>query len=119
MQIEGYFDFLSEDDIRLKGTRIGIETVLYEHIYRGQTPEEIAQAYSGLTQEQVYATILYYWHRHEAISQYLKRWLEYCLNAEQAQDQNPTPLVQRLLKIKSEQRAATSTTAASGYEISA
>ena len=60
MQLEDYFDFLSEDDIRLKGTRIGIETVLYEYIHRSQTPEEIAEAYTGLTYEQVYATILYY-----------------------------------------------------------
>ncbi len=33
MQLEDYFDFLAEDDIRLKGTRIGIETVLCEHIH--------------------------------------------------------------------------------------
>ena len=119
MQIEDYFDFLSEDDIRLKGTRIGIETVLYEHIHRGQTPEEITQAYSGLSQEQVYATILYYRHCQEAISNYLKRWLEHCLNAEQAQDNNPSPLVQRLLKAKAEQQAKASSTALASYEISA
>ncbi|MGH2367163.1 MAG: DUF433 domain-containing protein, partial [Chloroflexota bacterium] len=29
MQLEDYFDFLAPDDIRLKGTRVGIETVLY------------------------------------------------------------------------------------------
>ena len=33
MQIEDYFDFLAEDDIQIKGTRIGIESVLYEYIY--------------------------------------------------------------------------------------
>jgi len=27
MELESYFDFLREDDIRLKGTRIGIETI--------------------------------------------------------------------------------------------
>ena len=106
MQLEDYFDFLSEDDIRLKGTRIGIETVLYEYIHRSQTPEEIAKAYTGLTHEQVYATILYYWHRHETVSQYLKRWLEYCLQAEQEQDKNPSPFVQRLLQIKSARQSA-------------
>jgi hypothetical protein len=30
MELEGYFDFLAPDDIRIKGMRIGIETVLYE-----------------------------------------------------------------------------------------
>ena len=41
MQTEDYFNFMAEDDIRIKGTRIGIETVLYEYIYNGKTPEEI------------------------------------------------------------------------------
>ena len=31
MQIEDYFNFLAEDDIRIKGTRIGIESVLDAH----------------------------------------------------------------------------------------
>ena len=36
---EGYFDFLGEDDIRIKGTRVkgtrvGIEGVLYEYVLR-------------------------------------------------------------------------------------
>jgi hypothetical protein len=33
MELESYFDFLAPDDIRIKGTRIGIETVLYEYIH--------------------------------------------------------------------------------------
>ncbi len=60
--LEEYFTFLAPDDIRLKGTRIGVETILYDHIHRGRTPEEIAQAYQSVTLEQVYATILYYLH---------------------------------------------------------
>lgn len=31
MQLEDYFTFLAADDIRLKGSRIGIETILYEY----------------------------------------------------------------------------------------
>ena len=45
MQLEDFFDFLAEDDIRLKGTRIGIETILYDYIYRARTAEEIADTY--------------------------------------------------------------------------
>jgi len=29
MELETYFDFLAPDDIRVKGTRLGIETILY------------------------------------------------------------------------------------------
>lgn len=43
MQLEDYFIFLATNDIRLKNTRIGIETVLYDYIYRSRTPEEIAK----------------------------------------------------------------------------
>src|SRR2546423_14698570 len=42
MQLEDYFEFLTEDDIRLKGTRVGIETVLYDYIHRERSPEIIA-----------------------------------------------------------------------------
>ena len=38
MQLEDYFDFLAPNDIRLKGSRIGIESVLFEYIHRGKTP---------------------------------------------------------------------------------
>ena len=60
MELESYFDFLAQDDIRVKGTRIGIETILYDYIHRGQSPEAIAACYPSLTLEQVYATITYY-----------------------------------------------------------
>jgi uncharacterized protein (DUF433 family) len=59
-QLKDYFNFLNSSDIRIEGSRIGIETILYEYIDRGRTPEEIAQIYTSLTLEQVYATILYY-----------------------------------------------------------
>lgn len=37
MQLEEYFDFLANDDIRIKGTRIGNETVLNEFIHRSRS----------------------------------------------------------------------------------
>ena len=71
MQLEDYFDFQRPDDIRVKGTRVGIETILYDFIHRSRTPEEIAQSYPSVTLEQVYATILYYLHNQEAVSAYI------------------------------------------------
>ena len=41
MQIEDYFNFLAEDDIRIKGTRIGIETVLDEYIHNGKQRQSL------------------------------------------------------------------------------
>ena len=60
MQLEDYFDFLAPDDIRIKGHRIGIESVLYEYIFHARTPEEIADIFPSLSLEQILATLLYY-----------------------------------------------------------
>ena len=68
MQIEDYFNFLAENDIRIKGTRIGIETVLDEYIHNGKTAEAIADRYHTVTLEQVYATILYYLQNREKLA---------------------------------------------------
>ncbi len=100
MQLEDYFDFQRPDDIRLKETRIGIETILYEYIYRARTPEEIAQTYTSLTLEQVYATILYYLHNKEAVSKYIADWLEWGHEQRKAQELNPPPSVERLRKLR-------------------
>lgn len=49
MQLEDYFNFLAPDDIRLKDTRIGIETILFDYLFRARTPEGIANIYPSLT----------------------------------------------------------------------
>ncbi len=90
MQLENYFIFLNPTDIRLKGTRIGIETILYDYIYRSRTPEEIAKIYPSLTLEQVYATILYYLHNKEEVSQYIADWLEHGERMRAEQQKNPS-----------------------------
>lgn len=102
MQLESYFNFLDKNDIRIQGSRIGIETILYEYIYHASTPEEIAQMYTSLTLEQVYATILYYLHNKEAVSQYIADWLEWGHQMREEQRRNPSPVVQKLIKLKTE-----------------
>ena len=104
MHIEEYFNFLAEDDIRIKGTRIGIETVLDEYIHNNQTPEAIADRYHTVSLEQVYATILYYLQNQEKIGAYLEDYLEYCRKTREEQEKNPPPGVIRLRKILAEKR---------------
>lgn len=105
MQLEDYFDFLSADDIRIKGTRVGIETILYDYIHRARTPEEVAQTYPSLSLEQVYATILYYLHNKEAVSQYVAEWLEWSHQQLKAQQLNPSPAALRLQKERAKREA--------------
>jgi uncharacterized protein (DUF433 family) len=105
MQLEDYFNILAPNDIRLKGSRIGIETILYEYIYRARTPEEIAKIYTTLSLEQVYATILYYLHHQETISNYMADWLDWGQKMRQEQRQNPSPVVSKLMQLKAEREA--------------
>jgi uncharacterized protein (DUF433 family) len=106
MQLEDYFDFLAPNDIRLKGTRVGIETVLYDFVYRSRSPEDIAAHYPSLTAEQVYATITYYLHNQEKVNAYLENWLENARRRREEQALHPSPAILKLRHIAAEQRAS-------------
>ncbi|MEQ8465912.1 DUF433 domain-containing protein [Coleofasciculus sp. E1-EBD-02] len=105
MQIEDYFNVLAPDDIRLKGTRIGIETILFDYLFRVRTPEEIANTYPSLTLEQVYATILYYLQHKEAVDTYMTDWLEWAERMREEQRRNPPPVAEKLRKLRAEREA--------------
>jgi len=96
MQLEDYFDFLAPDDIRVKGTRVGIESILYEYIHRKLSAEEIEPKFRTVTLEQVYATILYYLHNQADVGKYFADWLEWSHQQRQAQEMNPHPGIIRL-----------------------
>ena len=106
MKLEDYFDFLAPDDIRVKGHRVGIESVLYEYLFRERKPEEIIQRFPSLSLEQIYATILYYLHNRAKVEAYMKEWLEWGERMRAEQDRNPPPVVIRLRALKAE-RAGT------------
>jgi len=127
MQLEDYFDFLAPNDIRIKGSRIGIETVLYDYIHRSMTPEEIDQRYWSITLEQVYATILYYLHNKEEVHQYLTDWIEHGRRMREEQEKNPDAVILRLralrekygkdtAKVLAQQRAAAFAEPSPGYQ---
>ena|SRR5436305_1386833 len=102
MQFDDYFTFLGPDDIRIKGHRIGIESILYEYIHRGQTAEQIAERFPTVTLEQVYATILYYLHNKEQVSNYVAEWLEDARQKREEQSKKNSPFVERLRRLKAE-----------------
>jgi uncharacterized protein (DUF433 family) len=114
MRLEDYFDFLAPDDIRIRGHRVGIESVLYEYVHRARTPEEIAERFDTLTLDQVYATILYYLRSRDAIDAYLTRWLESGERArrEQALDPAFQRLRTRLRQVRASRLAREATSGA-------
>lgn len=95
MRLEDYFDFLSPDDIRIKGTRIGIEIVLDDYL-NGATAEEIAARYRSLSLEQVYATVLYCLHHQEQVEAYLGSWRQQVEEDWREQQSHPSEFALRL-----------------------
>ena len=105
MQLEDYFDFLSPDDIRIKHHRIGIEDVLSYYL-EGYSAEEVVANFPTLSLEEIHATITYYLHNRADVDAYLSRLANW---REQRYDEwkaNPSPLVQRLRKLKAERAQA-------------
>ena len=96
MQLEDYLDFLAPNDIRVKGTRVGIETILSDYLDLGLFPEQIATRYRTLTLEQVYAVITYYWRNRAQMDAYLRAVDEEITRQRREQDLHPSPGVQRL-----------------------
>ncbi|MEA5477511.1 DUF433 domain-containing protein [Pseudanabaena galeata UHCC 0370] len=80
MLLEDYFDFLSPDDIRIKGHRIGIQDVI-KYYLSGYSPEEILEELPSLNLEKIYAVITYYWRNRAQVDEYMFR-------LEQSQEQD-------------------------------
>ena len=100
--LEDNFMFLAENDIRLKGTRVGIETILYEYIHNSKMPVVIADYYYTPTLEQVYATILYYLQNQEKVGTYLENYLKYSQTAREEYEKDPPPGAVRLRELITE-----------------
>lgn len=95
MQLEEYFEFLSDDDIRIRGHRIGIDTVLW-YYEDGYTPEEIVAHLPSLSLEEVYATITYYLRNQSKIQAYLTRLSTRQEKHYAAWKKDSSPLIERL-----------------------
>lgn len=96
MELESYFDFFTPTDVRLKGTRVGIETILLDYLDLGLSPEEIAQRYPVLTLEQVFATLTYYWRYQSQVDTYLAAWKAHGERQRDLQTANPPSIARRL-----------------------
>lgn len=103
MPMEEYFDFLSPEDIRIKGTRIGIETVVYA-FQDGLSPEEIVQEYPPLSLEQVYTTIAYYLRNRSEIDEYIARLEKWAEERQRERERDVPPVVRRLRALRAQMR---------------
>ena len=101
VQLEDYFEFLETKDIRIQGTRIGIEVVI-EDFLDGASPEEIVIRYPNLSLEQIYATITYYLANQQEVEIYLEAGRRAIEQAARAQAENPPEVVKRLRRLRQE-----------------
>lgn len=107
MQLEDYFDFLAPTDIRLKGHRIGIESILDLYLTEHLAPESIASHFL-LSLDLVYATILYYLVNKETVGAYFATWKEYCRQQEEKERFTPSPGTLKLRQILADHAAKAS-----------
>jgi uncharacterized protein (DUF433 family) len=97
-----YLEAHSADDVRVKGTRVGIEHVLSAYL-AGHLPEEIALQFPTVGLEQVHGVIAGYLRQRGEIDAYLRRWRcrARAIRSEQARTDVPE-IVRRLRKLAEE-----------------
>lgn len=105
-KLEDYFEYLSVNDIRIKGHRIGIQDLISYYL-EGYSPEEILRELPSLNLEKIYATITYYLHNRSELDTYLLRLSKSNEKSYQKFVNNPPALVKRLKAKKAQRISAT------------
>jgi uncharacterized protein (DUF433 family) len=100
MKPEDHLEFLAPDEIRIRGTRIGLENILYRLIDFSYTPEAIVEQFPSLSLEQVHAVLEYYQQHRQAVEEYMAAWRSQKKHLQAEQDHNPSPGVARLCTLK-------------------
>lgn len=97
-----YLEMRSTEDIRVAGTRVGIEHLLGAYL-AGGLPEEIALEFPTVTLEQVHGVIAWYLRNRAEVDAYLKRSqrLARARRAEQTMGDGPA-IVQHLRRLAEE-----------------
>jgi uncharacterized protein (DUF433 family) len=91
--------------LRIGESRVSLDSVV-RAFQRGDSPESIQQQYPVLTLEQVYGAITHYLAHREEIDAYMETQ-QAVWDLERAKaDASPSPVVQRLRKIKASQALA-------------
>lgn len=107
MNLEDYFEEVAPGDIRIKGHRIGIETILYEYLENHRSPERIQKRFPSLELDQVYATILYYLRNRESVDAYLRNLDEHEQRMLEEQERSTDPVIVRFRELMATLRKKT------------
>lgn len=97
-----YLDQHADNDVRIKGTRVGIEQLLSAY-NDGLTAEELAIQFRTVTLEQVHGIIAYYLGNKGAVDEYLQSWQRESEERRAEWERQPkSDVVLRLRKIATE-----------------
>ena len=106
MLLQDYLDFVSDDCIRVRGHRLGIEDVV-ERYHSGASAEQIALDFPGLSLEQIHAVLAYYLRHRDKVDAYLARIDARHGERLRAYDAQPSSaLARRLRELEHASRAA-------------
>ena len=100
-----YLEMHSQNDIRVKGTRVGIEHLLSAYL-AGSLPEEMAIEFPTLTLEQVHGVIAWYLRNRGDADAYLHRWQSRARQARTQKQALAEPEIVQRLRHLAEQRVA-------------
>jgi uncharacterized protein (DUF433 family) len=73
MESDRYLEIVSADDVRVQGTRVGVEHLLTEYL-AGKLPEELAVEFPTVSLEQVHGVLAWYLRNRVDVNEYLHRW---------------------------------------------
>lgn len=96
--LEDFLEFVAPNAIRIKGHRIGIETIVLEHL-NGLTPIEIVIEHPTLSLVEVEAVLEYYRLHKDDVTKYLKLLDEEEEMLRRNQELNPSPAVLHLREL--------------------
>jgi uncharacterized protein (DUF433 family) len=105
LENDRYLEIVAENDVRVAGTRVGIEHILSAYL-SGNQPEEIALEFPTVTLEQVHGVIAYYLRNRSETDTYLENWLREARSQRRNQASGGEPaVVARLRQLAREQLA--------------
>lgn len=104
MQLEDYFEFDNPNGIRIRGTRINLEDVVYL-AGEGMSAGQIRQDLPALSLEQVHAALAYYYRNRVTVDEYIVRQHAEWEAEKQHHEAGERPaVVENLLRLKAERK---------------
>jgi uncharacterized protein (DUF433 family) len=105
LPVSPYLEAHASDDVRITGTRVGLEHLVWAY-NDGFTAEELAMQYRTVTLEQVHAVLAYYLANRSAVDEYLRQCVERSEKFRRELDRQPVPDVVLRLRQIAESRAS-------------